>query len=56
MAFDVLHLLRPAAVIPAKGFEAPIGGDVFKTRLCECQERSTSGLFQSEFDKSPRLS
>src|SRR5712671_4231243 len=51
MVFDVLHLLGPATIIHAEGFEAAVAWDFVETRFREQQQRAGGGLLQSEFDE-----
>src|SRR6202050_949637 len=55
IALDVLHLLRPAAVIPAECFEAGVTGDFIEARLSDHEQRAGGGLLQPEFDERGRF-
>src|ERR1035438_1485034 len=55
MAFNVLHLLRPTAVIPAECFRAAVARDLVEAGLREQKQRAAGGLLQLEFDERGRL-
>jgi len=44
MALDVLHLLRPAAFVPAEGFQAKVPGELVETGLNKAKQRAVLGV------------
>src|SRR2546430_5355426 len=55
MALNILHLLRPAAVISPERFQAPMSGELVEAGLGEHQQSSLRGFLQPEFDEGGRL-
>src|SRR5215469_6474918 len=51
MVFNVLHLLRPAAVIPAERLEPPVARELIEAGLRDHKQCSVCGLLESEFDQ-----
>src|SRR5579885_1225087 len=49
MALDMVHLLRPAALVHAKGLGAARGGDLVEAGFRDGQQRAAGGLLETEF-------
>jgi hypothetical protein len=50
IAFNVLHLLRPAALIHAECLGTSFSGNVLESGLYEPKQRAACGRFQPKFD------
>src|SRR6516165_5250607 len=51
VVFNVLHLLRPAAVIPAERLEPPVVRELIEARLRDHKQCSVCSLLESKFDQ-----
>src|SRR5580704_1392053 len=52
MDLDVLHLLRPTAIIHTKRLTPAVRGNFIEARLRKLQQRTSSGFLKFEFDQS----
>src|ERR1035438_3237441 len=55
IALNILHLLCPAAVVPAECFEQAVAGNLVETGLSEQKQCAARGRLQPELDERGRL-